>query len=274
MGSSLSKQALTGLLGLSRSALYYAPKQPAKDWSLKCRIEVVLREHPSYGHRRLALALSVNRKRALRVMRLFSIHPYRRRGRKPHKKAARTTQTYPNLLLVVCPAYPNHVWVADFTHLAWHGRWLYLATVMDLFTRRIVGWALLTNHAVSLTLHALFSALLHEPRPAIFHSDNGSEYGAAVFTRVLVEIGTKISRSRPGCPWENGYQESFYAQFKVDLGDPNRFDSLGELVAEVHQTIHTYNHTRIHTALRMPPVVFADQQRFRLLEKVSYVWGT
>lgn len=270
----MSQRALAHVLGLSRSALYYTPKQPVKDRSLKCRIEAVLAEHPAYGHRRLALALSVNRKRVRRVMRLFSIHPYRRRGRKPHRKATPTTWTYPNLLLGTMPAYPNHVWVADFTHLAWRGRWLYLATVMDLHTRRIVGWTCLTNHAVSLTLHALFAALLHEPRPAIFHSDNGSEYDAAVFTRVLTEIGTTISRSRPGCPWENGYQESFYAQFKVDLGDPNRFRSLGELVAEVHRTIHTYNHTRIHTALRMPPVSFAQNHPFRLVEKVSYVWGT
>jgi len=120
----MSKRAYAHVLGLSRSALYYAPRQPAKDWFLKCRIEQVLREHPSYGHRRLALALAVNQKRALRVMRRFGIRPYRRRGRKPHRKAVSPARTYPNLLLVVCPAYPGHVWVADFTHLAWKGRWL------------------------------------------------------------------------------------------------------------------------------------------------------
>ena len=61
----------------------------------------------------------------------------------------------------------------------------------------------------------------------------------------------------PGCPWENGYQESFHSQFKVDLGDPNRFKTLGELVYTIYQTIYAYNHTRIHTALKMPPEQFA-----------------
>jgi transposase InsO family protein len=68
-----------------------------------------------------------------------------------------------------------------------------------------------------------------------------------------------ISRSAPGCPWENGYQESFYSQFKVDLGDPSRFKTLGELVYEIYQTIYVYNNTRIHSALRMSPVQFAQK---------------
>ena len=66
-----------------------------------------------------------------------------------------------------------------------------------------------------------------------------------------------ISRSAPGCPWENGYQESFYSQFKVDLGDPSRFKTLGELVFAIYQTVWTYNNTRIHSALKMSPVRFA-----------------
>ena len=78
-----------------------------------------------------------------------------------------------------------------------------------------------------------------------------------IHTEILDECGVMISRSRPGCPWENGYQESFYDKFKVDLGDPNRFKTLGELVAEIYRTVWDYNNTRIHSALNMPPVVFA-----------------
>ena len=89
------------------------------------------------------------------------------------------------------------------------------------------------------------------------YSDNGSEYNAQVFVEALQRVGTLISRSHPGAPWENGYQESFYSQFKVDLGDPNRFKTLGELVFAIYQTIYDYNHTRIHSALRMPPQQFA-----------------
>ncbi len=106
-------------------------------------------------------------------------------------------------------------------------------------------------------MQALSCALLNHPRPLIFHSDNGVEYNARSFRETLVKVGIQISRSKKGCPWENGYQESFYGKFKVDLGDPGRFDSLGELVYAVYQTVHAYNTVRIHSALRMPPSVFA-----------------
>ena len=121
------------------------------------------------------------------------------------------------------------------------------------------------HQGTALTLQALFAALMNHPHPAIFHSDNGSEYVAAAFVAALSRFGIRVSRSLPGCPWENGYQESFYGKFKVDLGDPNRFRSLGELVAEIYRTIREYNHTRIHSALKMTPVVFAAQiERDRL----------
>jgi transposase InsO family protein len=78
-----------------------------------------------------------------------------------------------------------------------------------------------------------------------------------MFRAMLVEIGITIARSQKGCPWENGCQESFYSQFKVDLGDPNRFASLGELLTAIYFTIHPYNTTRIHPALKMSPAEFA-----------------
>ena len=95
--------------------------------------------------------------------------------------------------------------------------------------------------------------------PEIFHSDNGKEYEAKAFIAVLEDVGSRISRSHPGCPWENGYQESFYDKVKVDFGDPDRFKTFGEMVAEIYRTIWTYNHTRIHSALKMPPHVFAEK---------------
>ncbi len=110
----------------------------------------------------------------------------------------------------------------------------------------------------ALVIQAFGNAVLTNSRPAIFHSDNGSEYHAKSFRAILVNLGVAISRSRPGCPWENGYQESFYNQFKVDLGDPNRFATLGEFVAEIYRTIHIYNTVRIHSALRMSPQQFAQ----------------
>lgn len=179
-------------------------------------------------------------------MRLFGIKAYRRRGRKCRKKPKEVKIRYPNLLREVVPLYPGHVWVADFTYLPFQGGFVYLATVMDVFAREVVGWAVQTRHSLPLVQQALFSALLHRSRPDVFHSDNGSEYDAEVFVGALTAVGTHIPRITPSCPWENGYQESFYGRLKLSLGDTNRFKSLGELVYAVYQEVHRYNTSRIH----------------------------
>lgn len=263
----LSKTLLAQTLGVSRASLYYVSQKEEKDWTLRLQIEHILREHPSYGSRRIALALGRNRKGIQRVMRRFGIRPYRRRGRKWRKKRA-VSVIYANLLATAIPSYQGHIWAADFTEIWYRTRWVYIATVIDLYTREIVGVAVSVRKGAVLTIQALAAALLHYPRPSIFHSDNGREYEARVFVALLTKLDVRISRSHPGCPWENGYQESFYDKFKVDLGDPNRFNSLGELVAEIYRTIWTYNHTRIHSALRMPPRVFVQQLEEKRLERV------
>jgi putative transposase len=255
MNSSI-KTVLARELGISRGTLYYRPKKPDKDWQVKCTIEEALRENPGYGHKRLAIHLRMNRKKVLRVMKLFGIKPYRRHGRK-WKKTKNISAVYPNLLLTEYPRYQNHIWASDFTYLQFKNRTIYVATVMDLFTKRIVGLSILTNHSVQLTINVLLSALNANPRSVIFHSDNGKEYDAKDFKTILQILGIQISRSKKGCPWENGYQESFYDKFKVELGDPNRFGSLGELVSAIYETVHYYNYRRIHTALKMPPMEFA-----------------
>lgn len=246
------------LLGIARSTLFYRKKKPAEDWHTKCRIEEVLREFPSYGHRRLALHLKLNKKRIIRIMRKYGIKPYRRRKSR-WKKPKKQSVLYPNHLMAVTPSFPHHVWVADFTHLAFHDRKVSVATVMDVFTRDIVGLSVATRHGALLVTQALCAALHHHKRPHIFHSDNGVEYNTRSFRDLLVSLTVVISRSKKGCPWENGYQESFYDKFKVDLGDPNRFNTLGELVAEIYRTIHRYNTVRIHTALKMSPRQFAQK---------------
>ena len=250
-----------------------------QDCDLRDRIEIMQAEFPRYGYRRirqqlLREGLIVNEKRIRRVMKLFDLHPYRRRGKTPKKSSRIKGGAYPNLLKETALQYPGHIWSADFTYLSYQGKFLYVATVIDVFTRKIVGWAATRNHTTSLILHALFMALSAHPRPHIFHSDNGSEYASHIFTRVLTETGMTISRIAPGCPWENGYQESFYAQFKIDLGDPDRFVSLGELVYEIAKTIWYYNHTRIHTAIKMPPALFAQRHERKLSEFHSEKRGT
>lgn len=269
--SFLTKAALAKQQGLSISSLYYQPRLPQKDWHLKNQIEQVLRQHPSYGHKRLAMQLGINKKRILRVMKLFGIKPYRRRGRK-YKKTKDYSSTYPNLLQQLpFPEKSHSIWVSDFTHLPFHGRWVYLATIMDLFDRKIVGWSVLSSHHVQLILSALMTAIEKYGRPGIIHSDQGSEYTSRVYTQFVATLGTKLSLSHKGCPWENGYQESFYNQFKVDLGDLNRFKTLAELAVAVYQQIYYYNHRRIHTKLKMPPAVYSQRQSQFTINSLSNI---
>jgi transposase InsO family protein len=255
--SKTNKTLLAEELGVSRRSLYYHHLKPARDWLLKIRVEEVLRDYPAYGHRRIAIHLAINKKRIQRVMKLFGMKPYRRRGRNPKRDKTLAVREYPNLLMKEYPAYRGHIWASDFTYLSFQGRFVYLATVLDIFTKEIVGWQVQTTHGSTLVLGALFSALQHNAPPRIFHSDNGREYDSRSFIDALTLVGTSISRSKKGCPWENGYQESFYSQFKVELGDPNRFSSLGELVYEIHQVIQRYNTKRIHLSIKMPPREFA-----------------
>jgi len=262
-----SKSTLARELGISRSGLYYKRLKPIKDWRLKTKIEELLHIHPSYGHKRIALELKINKKRILRVMKLFGIKPYRRRGKKPFKKPGIEKLSYPNLLLNVFPSGPNQIWVSDFTYLRFKGKFVYLATVMDLFNREIVGFSVMTGHGVSLVINALLSAINFRAPPNILHSDQGREYTSKIYAGLVSSLGIRISMSRKASPWENGYQESFYSQFKVDLGDSNRFDNLGELIADIYQVIYTYNKSRIHTALKMSPREYLN--RYQLMEKVS-----
>ena len=231
-------------------------------------IETALREHPSYGHKRLAKHLKINKKRVLRVMKIFGIKPYRRTAKKRfvHKQKG---AVLPNLLLTQTPQGQGDVYASDFTYIKFQKKWLYVATVLDVFTREIVGVSVMTNHTAQLTMNALCSAVLHKAPPRIIHSDGGSEYKADDYAKLLHTLGIQQSMSAPGCPWENGYQESFYKGFKLDLGDPNRFETLGELVAEIYATINYYNRDRIHSALGMSPTQFAEKNIMRYDEKSS-----
>jgi putative transposase len=255
-----NKTELAKTLGISRSLLYYEHKQEKKDWETKVLIEDGLRLHPSYGPKRLWTHLKINHKRIARVMKKYGIKPYRKRGPKWKGKNA-TGLDYPNLLLTNMPPYANHIWASDFTYIWFDGAWLYLATVIDLYTREIVGFAISRHHDRWLVTEALLDALRYHPRPSIIHSDHGSEYKSKDYQGLLKELGIRVSMAAKGCPWENGYQESFYNQFKVDLGDPACFLSLGELTAGIYRQIWYYNTERIHTALKMSPIQFVLKEK-------------
>jgi transposase InsO family protein len=233
----------------------------------------VLASNPAYGHRRIAIALGINKKRAGRVMKQFGIKPYKRK-RKWRKKRDEGKQKaiFTNQIKDLFPIVPHHIWLSDFTYLRFSNKFIYLCTFMDLYTREIVGWNLSARHNKQLILDAFFNAFENKGTlPKLAHSDQGSEYNCKEYVKLMTKLGITISMSKKASPWENGYQESFYRGFKTDLGlEFDRFNSIGEFVEAVHQTINYYNHRRIHTALKMSPLQFKQQhyQKLNLIEKM------
>lgn len=252
------KTELAQQLGVSRSSLYYVPKLPAKDLKLKAEIEKVMLAHRAYGHRRIALALGANKKRIKRVMKLFGLKVKRKRKipKKP-QDLGQAPMAIPNLVLGLIIGAPQQVWVSDFTYLPHFDRFVYLATVEDVFTRAVIGWAVSVRHNANLITLALLDAIMSNPVPSIIHSDQGSEYRHGDYLNLLRSLDIKPSMSAKASPWQNGYQESFYSGFKLDLGHPECYPSMGELIEAIAGQIYYYNHQRIHTALKCPPAVFA-----------------
>jgi len=274
----LSKTALAEKLGISRSSLYYRHKRPIIDAEVKTQIESVLTSHPAYGHKRIAIELKLNHKRILRVMKKFGIKPYKRRIKKPWKKddLGKPETGYANLIKEINPKdlRQNEVWVSDFTYLKYKDRFLYLATIIDLWDREIVGINISRFHNKELILGAFEDALGKFDKPEILHSDQGSEYDSEKYLGLVEKLGIKISMSAKGSPWQNGYQESFYSNFKLELGDINRFETVGELIEEIYRQIAYYNNKRMHSKLKMSPVQFRQKSLAKMKDTLSKELGT
>lgn len=255
---SANKRALAKKLGISRSSLYYQSKLKIRDQCLREEILGALHEHPSYGHRRLAIHLGRNRKCMLRVMKKFGIKPYRRRVRRPCKPGdlGKSPLNVANWAKALCPLKRDILWASDFTYFWFHGRFWYLATIIDIFNREIVGLSFSSKHDKGLVLGALDDALKNHATPEYLHSDQGSEYRSYAYFDLLKKHDILASFSAKSSPWQNGYQESFYSEFKKDLGDTSRFETLGEFIEGIHHQIHYYNNRRIHTALKTAPALF------------------
>lgn len=259
-----SKKELAKQLGVSRQSLYYQPKLPAKDLKLKVQIEKVMTAHRAYGHKRIAWALKINKKRALRVMKLFGLKPQRtRRAPRKSRDFGQAPVDIPNLIRGTVIHAPHQVWVSDFTCLPYFGKFVYLATLEDVLTRQVVGWELSGRHDTRLVAQAPLNALEYYPAPQMCHSDQGSEYRGQIYLNLLKSANIQPSLSEKASPWQNGYKESFYSGFKLELGHPECYLTLGELIEAVAQQIHYYNHQRIHTALKCPPAVFAQRITLR-----------
>ena len=157
------------------------------------------------------------------------------------------------------------LYAGDFTYIPWDNGFVYVATVLDVFTREIVGWHIGLHHTTALITEAFLDAVRRTgAAPHIFHSDQGSEYVSGAYESLLESYGTTPSHSRKGSPWQNGFQESFYSNFKLELGDIRRFEHVGQLIEAVHQQIDYYNNRRIHSAHEMPPATYRKAQKQKI----------
>lgn len=266
MDSLRSKAELARLLKVSRQSLYYVPKQESKDLELKQMIERISQQHPAYGSRSIAWQSGLSRKRIQRVMRKYGLEPrIKPKNRYPGKntKNPESLEEAPNRLKWLRPIQPDVIWAGDFTHLLFHGATIHLASIIDVYTREIIAWQAGTHHTQSLILDVLERGCRRRrKRPAVFHSDQGSEYTSLACQEWLAKHGIRPSWSSRGKPWHNGVQESFFRTFKLELGKPNRYTSLPNLLEAIALYIRYYNTKRIHSALRMSPRDFRKANKW------------
>jgi transposase InsO family protein len=246
-------KTLCDVIELPRSSYDQQPNMSA-DASLRTALLAQAELWPTYGYRRLTAQLRregwpVNRKRIQRLMQEMGLQ-----GQAPQRKV-RTTNSqhgfrrYPNLVQHLCIVRPHQVWVADITFVRLAHQFVYLAVIMDVFTRRIVGWHLSHSLDQSLTLTALQMAL-QVATPEIHHSDQGGQYAATAYVDLLHDAEVAISMTDVGEAWQNGYAERVIRTIKeeeVALSDYPDFHDAYQQIG--HFLTDVYNHKRIHSSL-------------------------
>ncbi|MGI0133668.1 MAG: IS3 family transposase [Candidatus Micrarchaeaceae archaeon] len=279
------RHKLATFLGVHRSSLYHASKLDQRDRQLKEQIQAVLREHKHYGYRRVAMELKIGKNRARRVMRRYGLEaagsPHQR-----HYKRQKSVRSSPRNVILedsLVARQPSHLWACDFTYLWCLGHWYYVATVIDLYTREIVGWSLSTRHDTKLILSALYDALSKQTIPMVLHFDRGSEYLSAAHLDLCDSLEIIPSASAKGSPWQNGYQERFYGSFKTELGSLKTIQSEGQLYEQIALTLNYYNTRRIHSKLKTNPRQYRQNynenqaaktlQKTEVKDKVSKISG-
>jgi putative transposase len=247
---------LCAVIGLPPSSYYYLPQQPGVDGALLADLEAVLGEFPRYGTRRVTQQLRrapyhhpVNRKRIRRLMR-------QKGWLRPVKcRKVRTTDSdhpyprYPNRVEGLAIVRPDQVWVADITYIRLGQGFVYLAVVMDVFTRAIRGWRLGTTLDVGLSLDALRMGLA-ERVPEIHHSDQGIQYAAGEYVKVLNNYQIQISMATVGEPEENGFAERLMRTIKEEEVDLSEYRDFADAQAQIGRFLmDVYNYKRIHSSL-------------------------
>lgn len=269
------KSVICSVLDCVRSSYYYQAKEP-EETELKAAIEAVAAEWPTYGYRRVTEQLRrqgwvVNHKRVGRLMREMGLQA----KIKPKKRKTTSSQhsfpRYPNLVEELEIVRPDQVWVSDITYIRLRYDFVYLAVIMDVFTRCIRGWHLGRSLDQSLTLIALQRALAHHI-PEIHHSDQGVQYAATAYTQMLRDVNVQISMAEIGEARQNSHAERLIRTIKeeeVELSDHEDYadalQQLGRFLDEV------YVHKRIHSSLGyLTPAEFEGQWRRPQVQAVLF----
>ncbi len=249
---------------MSRSGYYAWLKRPI---SMRVKADVGLLEHinrvfianrQTYGSPRVFQTLKregilTSEKRVARLMRENAL---RARALKTYSKPAKVKFFYKeiknNRKNISKPDAINQQWSGDITYLKVGARWYYLAVVLDLFSRRIIGWAFGQNKSTALTLKALQRAIKKRKptQPVLFHTDRGAEYRAHIVQQFLVKHNITASMNRPGCCTDNAEVESFFHSLKADVIRGNKFDSMNKLHSKLKGYLnYFYNRQRLHSSL-------------------------
>lgn len=255
---------LCDLLACPRSSYYYQPQLQDEN-EVKIAIENVVIEWPTYGYRRVTKQLrrkgrTVNKKRVQRLMRAMGLSVKTKRKTRKTTNSAHDFPRYPNLVQDLEIVRPDQVWVSDITYIRLRDEFVYLAVIMDVFTRSIRGWHLGRSLDQTLTLIALDRALAGH-RPEIHHSDQGIQYAAEAYIRMLRTAGAKVSMAEIGEAWQNGYAERLIRTIKEEEVDLSEYECYTDAVSQLGRFLNdVYMHKRIHSSLGyLTPAEFEEQ---------------
>lgn len=262
-------------LDIARSSVYARQHaaMSATEVELRAQIERIAGQWPTYGYRRVTAQLrregagTINSKRVRRLMRELGLA-----GKAPPRRCHTTNSAhayprYPNLVVGLTITHPDAAWVADITYVRLQRDFVYLAVLMDVYTRSIRGWELSRHLDQALTLSALERALAAGRPPGIHHSDQGVQYAASAYTARLEQVGTRISMAAQGEPRQNGYAERLMRTIKEEEVALTEYRDFADAYAQIGRFLDdVYQHKRIHSALGyLTPTEFEAAYHARLL---------